>query len=314
MKRSVIKYGMQSTTVMRGVPWKIDPIKNDADFMPFDRLIRKLYLGIVKIRDAIGVAGMKKWRTLNRVAGDVESSRTKMLGVFEGTDTLPMIEMEPEGPNTLDDFTINSDQVLGGHSEAFLDLTEDNFLLFHGTLRVTRDPIKMATSLGGTDLITDDHTGYAHFDVKYYLYRTFAVQARGVEVRVRGSQHPFMFRMRVLTMGTHEMWAHMFVPTDEFRSYILRFDHMRHLRAGQEINGNQVLGDERFLGGGLDYCGFGINCGEESDFWLEVEYVRWVSSTTEEIQEMTHDEAKVSSGIYRMEHMKYGKMEDRKGT
>eukprot|EP00754_Rhynchopus_humris_P044071 Rhum_TRINITY_DN3772_c0_g1::Rhum_TRINITY_DN3772_c0_g1_i1::g.11936::m.11936/K18159/NDUFAF1, CIA30; NADH dehydrogenase [ubiquinone] 1 alpha subcomplex assembly factor 1 len=282
---------MLRTRVLRsyftGLPWRVDPVDSDSDYWPWDRRVRLWYETLKRTTLSVGALAYRNaaFAEIKQI-GDT-SAADKQVGVQGtrmGASNAPLIRMEPMGNQTVESFVIKTDQLLGGHSEAFVDVTEDNHILFHGTLRVTRDPVRMSMQTG-YDVITDEHVGFAVMEHIFHRYWWgFQMPTRGVEIRCRGSEHPFYLKIRTMLceITSKQYFAHMFVPTDEWRCYVLRYDHFRSITHGGE---NKVSGrrETARLYGDLRMIGLGLNCGEEDDFWIEVDYIRSVLMTPEEV-------------------------------
>eukprot|EP01059_Diplonema_ambulator_P001464 TRINITY_DN11230_c0_g1_i3.p1 TRINITY_DN11230_c0_g1~~TRINITY_DN11230_c0_g1_i3.p1 ORF type:complete len:284 (+),score=12.89 TRINITY_DN11230_c0_g1_i3:47-898(+) len=230
--------------VKQKYPFMREPVIEDDQYWPLDKKLRLWVKDFYNICISYGFLTSRPWQGMSAPSrADASEGETAVASMYErrGIGHPPLMMMAPRGPHTLENFSITSDQVLGGHSEAFLDLTEDNHLLFHGTLRISRDPVRMAAQIGH-EIITDDYVGYASFEC--YVSRIhFHVlsKTRGIEIRCRGSQTPFIFKYAHRGMDYTESLNHMFVPTDEWRCYILRFDHMRKIMNGVEVPGSKTL-------------------------------------------------------------------------
>eukprot|EP01064_Diplonema_japonicum_P039315 TRINITY_DN9820_c0_g1_i2.p1 TRINITY_DN9820_c0_g1~~TRINITY_DN9820_c0_g1_i2.p1 ORF type:complete len:273 (+),score=21.73 TRINITY_DN9820_c0_g1_i2:1-819(+) len=225
-------------------PWKQQPVMQDNDYWPLDKRLKAYWNSLWNTTYAAGASWVKLRNLVGQKRDQSEGEDfSDTTGHLVGQVPPPLVLLEPRGSQTVDRFSITSDQLLGGHSEAFLDVTEGDNLLFHGTLRVTRDPVKMATHMG-EDVITDDYVGYASFECFFSkLHNYYLHNVRGVEIRCRGSQTPFTLKYQTRIMPPSQHLAHMFVPTDEWRCYVLRFDHMRLLHFGTEMPSNRQLAD-----------------------------------------------------------------------
>ncbi|KAJ9459222.1 hypothetical protein DIPPA_31813 [Diplonema papillatum] len=265
---------------VRGVPWRYDPVPADNTYWPSDRLAR-LYVNTARLlQHAVGFLLHRKLTPLSE-SDIVDASEVIAHEVSPGHS--PLIMLQPRGLHTPASFTISTDQLIGGHTEAFVDATEDDTLLFHGTLRVTRDPVRMSLAVG-RDVVSEEHVGYAFFELYIsFWFRYFCVGVRGIEIRCRGSSHPYILRYQTRALLEHEHLMHMFVPTDDFRCYVLRFDHMRFLSRGAEQPMHNVIWSVHNADKPPKSIAIGINCGEEDDFWLEIDYVRFVTLSAQEI-------------------------------
>ena len=216
---------MRRCTTLRFVltdhPWKIDPIQADRSYTPWDRRLDKVKAMISRLQYAVGVTARKSSTSLVSPIQDDHAALTQdkaamTTGQDNATANTDLIAMKT-GFQTPESFSINTDQIIGGHTEAFVDATEDDTFLFHGTLRVTRDPLRMSTAIG-FDTITDEHVGFATMEYDFPgFYRIESRTARAFEVRVRGSGHPFFMKFQTSWGKDFQYFAHMFVPTDEWR-------------------------------------------------------------------------------------------------
>eukprot|EP01061_Rhynchopus_euleeides_P009249 TRINITY_DN18382_c1_g1_i1.p1 TRINITY_DN18382_c1_g1~~TRINITY_DN18382_c1_g1_i1.p1 ORF type:complete len:327 (+),score=32.61 TRINITY_DN18382_c1_g1_i1:76-1056(+) len=283
-----------STENISDMPWKYNPILTDRDYLPWDRRLQQVQEYFTRLAYGLGARAAKtevSWRQTGTADGVVSHTpEAYTSGAQLQASNMDLLRMAPKGMQTPESFSINTDQLIGGHSEAFIDVTEDDTMLFHGTLRVTRDPVRMSTTVG-MEQVTDDHVGYAIAEYWFpRFYKMAHVNVRALEVRCRGSQHPFYMKWKTRYNRPNQYHAHMFVPTDDWRCYILRLDHFRNIQRGCEQRTGLNMEELYRAYGNPEMMGFGINCGEEDDFWLEVEYVKFVTLTPEENIEGTTSE------------------------
>lgn len=300
---------------------KVNPIGIQEDIhWPMDRWFRYIHMTSSLIRFFAGIRFRQNWRAsawLHQFRhpfvsyGDRRQTPTSSdTFLWMKQEPPPLMQLRPAGWQTADMFRVSTDQLLGGHSEAFLDETEEDTMLFHGTLRITRDPQRMYM-FQSEEPITEEHCGYATISFDWpRLYRPCLFAFRAFEVRCRGSQHPFFLRIEQNLQGTMSSGfgaMHLFVPTEEWRSYILRFESFRGVFAGEELGGWTGGGREgHAMWHGIKKIGFGINHAEENDFWLEIDYVKLVSHSKEECSMGDDNHDFKGYDVYTNEHDKYG--------
>ena len=219
MLRTRVLYGYTHFT---GFPWRVDPVESDSDYWPWDRRVRLWYETLMRTVVSVGAITYRT-AAAQEITHIGESGaadkQVGMQGTRQGASNAPLIRMQPKGHQTVESFSVKTDQLLGGHSEAFVDVTEDDHILFHGTLRVTRDPVRMSLQTG-YDVITDEHVGFAVMEHAFHhAWWGFQMPTRGVEIRCRGSEHPYYLKIRTMLCepASKQYFAHMFVPTDEWR-------------------------------------------------------------------------------------------------